>query len=105
MDSYDLNVPRSPAVHRRSSLYVKSHEGQPGSLFSSIREPSIVQRDSNDVMQEHQSLDKVTDTQEMLSIRHRGHSIGAVASSVPGASKKAKLRALGLVLDSNASEH
>ena len=103
MVSYDLKVPSSPAVHRRSSLYVKSHEGQPGSLFSSITEPSIVQRNSNDVMQEHQSLEEVRDTQEMLSIRHRGHSIGAVAS-VPGASKKAKLRALGLVFDSNASE-
>ena len=93
-------------MHRRSSLYGKSYEDQPGSLFNSTRKPSILQRDgSDDAMQERNSLEEVRETQEMLSIRRRSKSIGALASSVPGAGKKANLRALGLVFDSNASEH
>ena len=106
MDSSDSNVPSTPAVHRRSSLYVTSSEGQLGSLFSSTKEPSIVQSDgSDDAMQKRKSLQQVRETQEISSIRHRSQSIGAFASSVPGASKKAKLQALGLVLDSSANQH
>ena len=96
----------TPAVHRRSSLYVNSSEGQPGSLLRSTREPSIVQRGgSDDAMQKHKSLEEVREAQEISSIRHRSQSIGAFASSVSGASKKARLRALGLILDSSTSEH
>lgn len=84
---------------------MNSLEVQQGSLFSSTREPSIVQRNgSDDAVPKRKSLE-VTETQEVSSMRRRSQSFGAIASSVPGVSKKARLQALGLVIDSSASKH
>ena len=84
---------------------MSSSEVQPGSLFSSTREPSIVQRDgSDDAVQKRKSLELVTETQEVSSIGDDSQSIGAISFLVPGASKKSKLQELGLVLDSGSSQ-
>ena len=103
-DSNDSSVPGTPALHRRSSLYLPSSKGHPGSLFPSTREPNTVQREgSDDGVCPRTSAEEVRESQE-VHIKHRSQSMGAIVASAAGASKKAKLRALGLVLDSSILE-
>lgn len=101
MDSNDSSVPGTPALHRRSSLYLPSSKGHPAGLFPSTK---TVQREgSDDGVCPRTSAEDVRESQE-VHIKHRSKSMGAIVASAAGASKKAKLRALGLVLDSSILE-
>lgn len=57
---------------------------------------------SDDGTRPHSSID-IVGLKEAQTLKHRSQSMGAIAA-LSGASKKAKLRALGLVMDSTVPE-
>ena len=70
-------------------------------LFASSKDTKIAEREgSDDGTRLCSSIDALKEAQ---ALKHRSQSMGAIAA-IAGANKKAKLRALGLVLESTVPE-
>ena len=100
LDSNDSSGVGTPICRRRSSLFMPSSKVQ-DDLFASSKDTKMVEREgSDDGTRSRSSIDGLKEAQ---ALKHRSQSMGAIAA-IAGASKKAKLRALGLVLESTVPE-
>ena len=81
-------------------MYIRS-ESQEG-LFPTTKELKFVARECSD----DGSLPRSSSEgfKEAQALKHRSQSVGGLAASLAGAGKKAKLQALGLVIQSSVQE-
>ena len=102
MDSNDSSLLSAPALHRRSSLFLQSSKVQPNGVLQPPKQTKFAEREcSDDGMHLRTSAEAPKESQ---ALKYRSQSVGAIAASIAGAGKLAKLRALGLVIDSSICE-
>ncbi|KAL3157894.1 hypothetical protein ABBQ32_012304 [Trebouxia sp. C0010 RCD-2024] len=103
LDSNDSSGAGTPVFHRRGSLFTPSSRVRQDDPFPPSKEIRFAEREgSDDGTRPHSSID-IMGLKEAQALKHRSQSMGAIAA-LSGASKKAKLRALGLVIDSTVPE-
>lgn len=103
MDSNDSSLLNAPALHRRSSLFLPSSKVQPnGEILQSTKQTKFAEREGSDDGTHLRTSAEAP--KESQALKYRSQSVGAIAASIAGAGKLAKLRALGLVIDSSIGE-